>query len=69
MNFPWSRKKRKSQFAGIENQKRNEILPEFPSLKRGGGYARGRGRVQRQIVRAFMMTGRSVLGTDDCADR
>jgi hypothetical protein len=69
MNFPWSGKKRKSQFAGIEKQKRNEILPEFPSLKRGGGYARGRGRIQRQIVRACMMTGRSVLGTDDCADR
>jgi hypothetical protein len=24
-------------------------LPEFPSLKRGGGYARGRGRIQRQL--------------------
>jgi|AmaraimetFIIA100_FD_contig_71_1380867_length_1967_multi_7_in_0_out_0_3 hypothetical protein len=37
--------------------KRNPNLPEFDVLKRGGGFARGRGRIQRQLVKAFGMTG------------
>src|SRR5262245_36464726 len=41
------------------------ILSEFDALKRGGGFARGRGRLQRQIRTAFSMTGRSTLSTSE----
>jgi len=40
-------------------------MPEFDALKRGGGFARGRGRLQRQIRTAFSMTGRSTLSTSE----
>jgi len=40
-------------------------MPEFEVLKRGGGYARGRGRNQRAVIRAFAMLGRSPLTTSE----
>ena len=45
------------------------ILSEFPSLKRGGGFARGRGRIQRQIAKAFSMIDRPVLSTSELLPR
>lgn len=40
-------------------------MSEYPSLKRGGGHARGRGRIQRQIRRAFLIADRTVLHTGE----
>src|SRR5262249_4183514 len=42
-----------------------KIMSEYPSLKRGGGHARGRGRIQRQIRRAFLIADRTVLHTGE----
>src|SRR5215471_3763706 len=40
-------------------------MPEFDALKRGGGFARGRGRLQRQIRTAFSMAGKPQLSTSE----
>jgi hypothetical protein len=40
-------------------------MSKYDTLIPGGGFARGRGRIQRQIRTAFSMIGKSMLSTSE----
>ena len=62
---PWRCSSRSAPHSARAANEKGLTLPEFPTLKRGGDFARGRGRIQRQVTRAFAMLGRSPLSTSE----